>query len=86
MKIINYFPRNNLILIDIFYYLPDYPLLIQEFIYQTEDSVPKLCRTYDFLKYWNDHIEAKIKEVILSGLGPDGQFHKFEIIDDIFKI
>jgi uncharacterized protein Usg len=55
--------RKNLVTVDIFYYVPDYSSLIQEFVWQTEDLVPELPRVHRFLNYWKDEVEAVIKEV-----------------------
>jgi len=59
--------------IKIYYWLPDHPLILQEFTWQTSDQPPKFNRIRRFLKYWDEHIEASIKEIFLHvahGLGP----------------
>jgi len=58
--------RNHIVTIDVFYYLPDHPSLINEFFWQTEDFVPEMPRVHHFLNYWKDNIDAIIKEVMVS--------------------
>jgi uncharacterized protein Usg len=58
--------KKQLVLVNIFYYMPDAPSLIQEFLWQTEDFVPEIPRVHAFLLYWKDNIEATIKSVQIS--------------------
>lgn len=51
--------------IQIYYYLPDYNSLIQEFIWQYTDCQPYFPRTHQFLQFWDTDIDAIIKEAIL---------------------
>ena len=39
--------------IRIYYYMPDYTSLLQEFNWVTEDVVPEYPRIKKFLTYWN---------------------------------
>lgn len=55
--------KKNLVTVGVFYYVPDYSTIIQEFVWQTEDVVPELPRVHRFLNFWKDEIEAIIKEV-----------------------
>ena len=55
-----------LVTVDVFYYMPDRQLLINEFIWQTPDIVPEIPRVHKFLTYWQENIEAVIKEVLVS--------------------
>lgn len=52
--------------VGIYYYMPDYASLINEFWWQHTDLVPELPRTHQFLNYWKDNIDAVIKEVLVS--------------------
>lgn len=56
----------QLVTIDIFYYRKDYRNFIQEFIWQTEDLIPELYRTHQFLNHWHKNIDAVVQEVLLS--------------------
>lgn len=55
--------QKQLVLVGILYYRPDYPSLIQEFHWQTEDIIPSIPRVHKFLNFWKDNIEATIKDV-----------------------
>lgn len=56
----------QLVTIDIFYHRPDYKSIIQEFLWQTTDSVPDLYKTHKFLNYWHTNIDAVVQEVCIS--------------------
>ena len=58
--------QKHLVLVNVNYFLPDYINLVQEFIWQTEDYVPKLPRVHKFLNYWHKEIDAVINEVSIS--------------------
>jgi len=58
--------RKELILVGVIYYRPDYAHLLNEFYWQIEDEMPDMPRVHRFLLFWKDHIEATIKEVIVS--------------------
>ena len=79
-------PQRSLITIDIFYYLPDYPLLIQEFAWQTEDIIPEIKRVKKFFIYWQDNIQADIQEILLSGLESNSYQHKFRNVAEIISL
>ena len=52
-----------IITIEIIYYLPDYPSLVQTFILQRSDVLPYLPRFHKFLNFWKNEIEAVIKDI-----------------------
>lgn len=58
--------KKHLILVGITYYIPDHPLLLNQFFWQTEDIVPDTPSVHKFLNYWKDNIEAVIKQVEVS--------------------
>ena len=58
--------RKSLVTVDIYYYMPDYADIIQEFIWQTEDVTPEIPRVHKFLDYWKHNIDAIIKEINVS--------------------
>ena len=55
-----------LVIVNIFYWMPDYEDIIQEFIWQTKDTQPTYPRVNKFLLYWKNNIDAVINEVVLS--------------------
>ncbi len=51
--------------VQILYYLPDYENLVQEFVWQTLDLKPTFPRVNQFVTYWHENIEARIKEIVV---------------------
>jgi uncharacterized protein Usg len=75
----------RIVTVDVFYYMPDYQSLIQEFIWQTPDKVPELYRVHKFLNYWHKNIDAVVKEILVtydSSLGPT----KYKSVDHFFSL
>lgn len=50
----------------VLYFLPDYSNIIQEFYWQTDDTIPELYRIHKFLNHWHNNIEADIHQVKIS--------------------
>ena len=48
------------------YSLPDYPHLVNEFVWQFEDITPELLRFNTFIDYWQKNIEAEIRCIEVS--------------------
>ena len=49
--------------LQIYYYMPDYSSLINEFVYQLLDINPSYPQSHKFLLFWKDNIDAIIKEI-----------------------
>lgn len=70
--------KKYLVLVDILYWMPDYNNVLQEFIWETDDYIPKLPRVNNFLNYWHKEIDAVINEVQISyGDEPKIQYTDF---------
>lgn len=54
---------------NILYYMPDSPLLLQEFIWQTLDLAPEYPRIHRFLDFWRREIDAVIHSVSVGSHG-----------------
>lgn len=54
------------VIINVLYFLPDHPSLLQEFIWNYNDIVPELRETHKFLNYWHNNIEATINQILLN--------------------
>jgi len=57
----------------ILYYLPDYPSLLQTFLWQHYDTAPDYPVLKKFLDYWQRHIEGPVHSVAIASrpaLGP----------------
>ena len=48
---------------EIIYHLPDYPELLQSFIWQQLDIAPEFPILTSFLDYWIEHIEGRLHTV-----------------------
>ena len=54
---------------EIIYRLPDYPDLLQSFVWQQLDRVPEYPRLKDFLNYWRRNIEGRLYSVRVAPAG-----------------
>ncbi len=54
------------VVLQVIYYMPDYPSLLQEFTWGFDDRIPQLIRTHKFLNYWKSNIDAIIAEILIS--------------------
>jgi uncharacterized protein Usg len=48
---------------DILYHLPDHPNLLQQFIWQELDLVPKLPALHKFLDFWRTNLDGSLHSV-----------------------
>ncbi len=54
---------------EVLYHMPDYPGLLQSFLWQTYDRAPEFPRLTQFLDHWRREIEAVIHSVNVSHAG-----------------
>jgi len=74
--------RKVLVSLRVYYYMPDYRDLIQEFMWQTMDIKPKYPRVNKFLNYWKENIEAVIADIEMI---ETEKISKYKSVEDIFK-
>ena len=55
--------RKILVTLNVYYWMPDYENLIQQFMWQTMDVKPKYPRIHKFLDYWHNNIDAIVSEI-----------------------
>ena len=55
--------KNTIVTVNVFYWMPDYQNVLQQFIWQTDDVKPEYPRVHKFLNYWHDNIDAVIEEI-----------------------
>ena len=55
--------RKILVTLNVYYWMPDYENLIQQFMWQTMDVKPKYPRVQKFLNYWHNNIDAIVSEI-----------------------
>lgn len=48
---------------EIIYHLPDYPKLLQSFVWQEFDLAPKFPRVKKFITFWENELDGKIHSV-----------------------
>lgn len=53
----------SVVTLQVYYYIPDYENIVQEFLWQTQDIVPEIPRVHKFLNFWKDNIDATIKDI-----------------------
>ena len=59
-----YIIRNKtLVTLNVYYWMPDYDNILQQFIWQTMDVKPKYPRINKFLDFWHNNIEAIVSEI-----------------------
>lgn len=52
--------------LQIFYYIPDYQYLLQEFTWQFVDYQPEFPRAHKFMDHWKQNVEARIHTIYLA--------------------
>jgi uncharacterized protein Usg len=75
----------GLLTAQVFYFLPDYPSIIQEFVWQDYDEAPDYPVLFKFLDHWRSEIEAAIHSVRIAHsrlLGP----REFRHVDNEFRL
>ncbi len=58
--------RNCLATAEIMYHLPDYPDLLQSYIWQNTDLAPELPKLKHFLDFWSARLDGKLHSVSVS--------------------
>ena len=53
---------------EILYHMPDHPSVLQTFVWQNLDLIPKYPRLMKFLKYWEDNLDGRLHSVTVGAL------------------
>ncbi len=53
---------------EILYHLPDYPELLQSYIWQEYDQVPSFPVLRKFLKFWKENLDGSLHSVTLASV------------------
>lgn len=72
------------VLLQVIYYMPKHPTLLQEFTWGYDDIVPELRKTHNFLVYWKRNINAVISDVLISIANE--RLTKLRNVDQIFRL
>lgn len=59
----------RLVTVEIIYHLPDFPELLQSFIWQDYDLPPHFPKLQDFLHFWDFSIEGRLHSVRIGYAG-----------------
>ena len=54
---------------EILYRLPDYPALLQSYVWQDYDEHPKFPKLKQFLEYWSENLDGKLFKVRVAHKG-----------------
>ena len=55
--------------VEIYYYLPDHPDVLQTFLWQDYDLPPEFPRILQFLEFWSRSIEGRLHSVQIAAAG-----------------
>jgi uncharacterized protein Usg len=59
-------PQLRLTTAEIFYHLPDFPKLLQSYVWQEMDHAPDFPILRKFLKFWESHLDGRLHSVNVS--------------------
>ena len=79
------FIDDKIVTIQVFYYMPDYIHVINEFTWQTKDVAPRFPRSVKFIRFWHKEIDAVIKEAYLSHTNYWGGTEYINV-DKVYKV
>lgn len=71
------------VLLQVYYFMPDHPNLLQEFTWGYDDIIPELIKTHKFLNHWHQNIEAVISEALISIA--DAHYKRWRPVDTYIK-
>ena len=66
-----FFPKLELTTTEILYHIPDYPNVLQTFVWQTYDTAPQFPRVVKFLDFWTRSLEGVLHSVKLVHTGAE---------------
>jgi len=67
----------SLMILEVTYFVPDHPKILQTFIWQLYDATPYFPECNKFLNFWNKKIEAKIHNVKIHMREPNIHFNNY---------
>ena len=60
--------KKELITVQVYYWMPDYNNILQQFLWQTLDISPHFYTIHRFLNFWHKNIDAIIQEVNVANM------------------
>jgi uncharacterized protein Usg len=70
---------------EILYHLPDYPKLLQSYVWQELDVAPRFPVLRQFLEFWHKNLDGKLHSVKVASVGLIKPA-EFRAIDGIFQL
>ncbi len=65
---------------EIYYHMPDFPELLQSYIWQEYDIAPKFPVLHGFLDFWDSNLDGKVHSVLVASkeLVAPGDYRYYE--------
>lgn len=54
---------------EILYYFPDYPDLLQQYLWQDYDHAPQFPSLKKFIAYWEENLDGKLHSIRIANAG-----------------
>ena len=54
---------------EILYYFPDYPDLLQQYLWQDYDQAPQFPSLKKFLHFWECHLDGRLHSIRIANAG-----------------
>jgi uncharacterized protein Usg len=70
---------------EILYHLPDYPALLQSYVWQEYDVAPRFPRLKSFLDFWSAKLDGKLFKVTVAHCNLIKPA-ELKFVDDAFKL
>lgn len=64
--ILSHYHRARLTTAEIVYHMPDYPQLLQTYIWQQPDLAPEFPALHRFLDFWEHNLEGRLHSVKIA--------------------
>lgn len=74
----------SIVTMEVLYWMPMHPTLLQSFLWQTDDEAPRFPRMRRFLDHWRREIDAVIHSVTLAH--NDGKAMQMVKVDADFRL
>lgn len=67
--------------LEVLYFMPDHPQVLQTFLWQEYDIPPEFPRIMQFLEYWSKHIDGRLHslQIVTAGhlVAPNARMVEF---------
>tara|TARA_R110002095_G_scaffold144487_5_gene124934 strand:+ start:2470 stop:2733 length:264 start_codon:yes stop_codon:yes gene_type:complete len=70
---------------EILYHLPDYPELLQSYVWQEYDQIPSFPILRKFLKFWEENLDGDLHSVTLASVDKINPT-EYDNIDELLRV